>query len=268
VTAAPPIQIQIWPINRFVLYARNPRKNDAVVDRMCSSIREFGFNIPVLARSDGEVGDGRLRIKAARKLRVEEIPVILCYEWSAAQVKAFRLMVNRSVSWASWDDELLALELQELSESDFDRSLTGFDPGKIDALLVDPEDDEKATLRKRCRRTRYRARAISGSAGTPRPVWRRYEARACGPATDRPRAAANDYRSAGRYRLGFRVARPRRIEYRPWREAHVIEQDAGESQSAISGRTQLPQAPDGMATPRPLSPATRAPIGPKPLSWC
>ena len=47
------LEIQIGPIDRIVLYARNPRKNDAVVDRMCSSIREFGFKIPVLARSDG-----------------------------------------------------------------------------------------------------------------------------------------------------------------------------------------------------------------------
>jgi hypothetical protein len=138
------LEIQIWPIDRLVLYARNPRKNDAVVDRMCSSIREFGFKIPVLARSDGEVVDGHLCIKAARKLRMTEVPVILCDEWSPAQVKAFRLMVNRSVSWASWDDELLALELQELSEADFDLSLTGFDPGEIDHLLVDPEDDERA----------------------------------------------------------------------------------------------------------------------------
>jgi DNA modification methylase len=144
VTTAPPLEIQIWHIDRLVLYARNPRKNDAVVDRMCSSIREFGFKIPVLARSDGEVVDGHLRIKAARKLRITEIPVILCDEWSLAQVKAFRLMVNRSVSWASWDDELLALEFQELNEADFDLSLTGFDPGEIDALLVAPEDDERA----------------------------------------------------------------------------------------------------------------------------
>ena len=48
-------QVQIWHIDRLVFYARNPRKNDAAVDRMCSSIREFGFKIPVLARSDGEV---------------------------------------------------------------------------------------------------------------------------------------------------------------------------------------------------------------------
>ena len=58
----------MWPIDRFVFYARNPRKNDAAVDRMCASIREFGFKIPVLARSDGTVVDGHLRLKAARKL--------------------------------------------------------------------------------------------------------------------------------------------------------------------------------------------------------
>lgn len=92
------LQIQIWHIDRFVFYARNPRKNDAAVDRMCSSIGEFGFKIPVLARSDGTVVDGHLRLKAARKLRswpggdISTIPVVLCDEWSEAQVKASRLM--------------------------------------------------------------------------------------------------------------------------------------------------------------------------------
>jgi ParB-like chromosome segregation protein Spo0J len=131
IKSPPPMEIQIWPIDKLVFYARNPRKNDAAVDRMCSSIREFGFKIPVLARSDGEVVDGHLRLKAARKLGswpvgdTNGIPAILCDEWTPAQVKAFRLMVNRSVTWAAWDDELLSLELQELNEADFDLSLTG-----------------------------------------------------------------------------------------------------------------------------------------------
>src|SRR5580765_1927530 len=61
-------EIRIWPVDRLVGYARNPRKNNAAVDRMCGSIREFGFKVPVLARSDGEVVDGHLRLKAARML--------------------------------------------------------------------------------------------------------------------------------------------------------------------------------------------------------
>ena len=100
-------QIELWPIDKLVAYANNPRKNDAAVDRMAASIREFGFKIPILARGSGEIVDGHLRWKAARKLGITEVPVILCDEWTEAQVKAFRLMVNRSVAWADWDEELL-----------------------------------------------------------------------------------------------------------------------------------------------------------------
>ena len=113
-------RIELWPIEKLIAYARNPRKNDAAVDRMVASIREFGFKIPVLARSDGEVVDGHLRLRAAKKVGIREIPVILCDEWTPAQVKAFRLMVNRSVTWADWDDEMLSLELADLKDMDFD----------------------------------------------------------------------------------------------------------------------------------------------------
>src|SRR5215471_16239475 len=137
-------QIEVWNIDRLVFYARNPRKNDAAVDRMVASIREYGFKIPVLARSSGEVVDGHLRLKAARKLGITEVPVILCDEWTDAQVKAFRLMVNRSVNWAEWDTDLLAQELADLKGLDFDLSLTGFDDREIDDFLSDPGDDDRA----------------------------------------------------------------------------------------------------------------------------
>jgi DNA modification methylase len=126
----------MWPIERLIPYARNPRKNDAAVDRMAASIREFGFKIPVLARSSGEVVDGHLRLKAARKLGMTEVPVILCDEWTEAQVKAFRLMVNRSVGWAEWDQDLLGLELLELKGLDFNLDLTGFNSDELDRYLA------------------------------------------------------------------------------------------------------------------------------------
>ena len=62
--------IETWSVDRLVPYERNPRKNDGAVDRMVASIQEFGFKIPVLARSDGEVVDGHLRLKAALKLGI------------------------------------------------------------------------------------------------------------------------------------------------------------------------------------------------------
>jgi DNA modification methylase len=146
--ATPPaemdIQVERWPIERLVPYARNPRKNDGAVERMVASITEFGFAVPVLARSSGEVVDGHLRLKAARKLGMVEVPVIPCDGWTDAQVKAFRLMANRSVSWAAWDLELLTAEFGDLQVQGFDLSLTGFDAREIDAFTLQPnaaEDD-------------------------------------------------------------------------------------------------------------------------------
>jgi DNA modification methylase len=139
----PRMEIVYKPIGWFKEYARNPRKNDAAVDRMCASIREFGFAVAMLCRSTGEIVDGHLRFKGAKKLGMQELPVVLCDHWTDAQVKAFRLMVNRSVTWAEWDETLLALELQEIQAADFDLDLTGFNPGEIDKLLA-LDDDEKA----------------------------------------------------------------------------------------------------------------------------
>src|SRR5882672_4097226 len=126
------MQLETWPLARLIPYVRNPRKNDQVVNRMVSSIREFGFRVPVLARSSGDVIDGHLRLKAADKLGITEIPVIVCDNWTETQVKAFRLLVNRSVTWASWDSELLSLEMLDLRGLDFDLGLTGFDTREID----------------------------------------------------------------------------------------------------------------------------------------
>src|SRR5579863_2037283 len=139
------LRIEYWPIERLAEYPRNPRRNDAAVDRMVASIREFGLAIPVLARSSGEVIDGHLRLKAARKLEAwpggdtTRIPVIPCDDWTDAQVKAFRLMVNRSVTWADWDEDALALELVDLKELDFDLGLTGFEDEEL-AQLLDAQD--------------------------------------------------------------------------------------------------------------------------------
>ena len=74
----PAVATEIWPIEKILAYARNPRKNDIAVQRMAAAIREFGFNIPVLPRGDAELVDGHLRLKAACKLGMRDIPVIRC----------------------------------------------------------------------------------------------------------------------------------------------------------------------------------------------
>src|SRR5271170_4108960 len=132
----PKLQVEYWPISRLKPYERNPRKNDKAVNQIRASIREFGFAVPILAKSDGEVIDGHLRLKGAIAEKMREVPVIPRDGWTDAQVKAFRLMVNRSVSWADWDLEALAIEFGELKALDFDLSLTGFDSREIDAFTL------------------------------------------------------------------------------------------------------------------------------------
>jgi hypothetical protein len=140
------LQIVYWPVSKLVRYIRNPRKNDTVVDRICGSIREYGFVVPILAKADGTAIDGDLRLKGAIKEGMNEVPVIVYDGWTEAQVKAFRIMVNRSVTWAEWDDELLSLELQELAAADFNLELTGFDSRELEDLLTLPDNDEQADV--------------------------------------------------------------------------------------------------------------------------
>jgi DNA modification methylase len=143
-SSTPRLRVEYWPIAKLKRYERNPRKNDAVVDRMVASIEEFGFACPLLAKSSGDVIDGGLRLKAGLKMGMTQVPVIPCDDWTDAQVKAFRLMVNRSVTWADWNLELLAAEFEELKAADFELTLTGFDAREIDAFTLrsDAAEDE------------------------------------------------------------------------------------------------------------------------------
>ncbi|MCM8626174.1 ParB N-terminal domain-containing protein, partial [Accumulibacter sp.] len=133
------LRVETWPIGRLIEYARNPRKNDHAVDQMAAVIREFGFRIPCVAQSDGRLVDGHLRLKAARKLGLDTVPVILADDLTPAQIKAFRLLANRSATWAEWDEDLLRLELEELKLDDFDLALTGFDGDELLDLLSGQE---------------------------------------------------------------------------------------------------------------------------------
>ena len=132
-------KIEHWPTSRLIPYARNPRKNDHAVDRMAGAIRDFGFRIPIIAKSTGEICDGHLRYKAALRLGLEKVPVILADDLTPAQIKAFRILANRSATWADWDEDLLRLELEELKLDDFDLALTGFDADELLEIMAGEE---------------------------------------------------------------------------------------------------------------------------------
>ncbi|WP_295443004.1 DNA methyltransferase [uncultured Thiodictyon sp.] len=138
--------LEHWPLERFIEYIRNPRVNDHAVAQVAAAIHEFGFRVPIVAKSDGLVVDGHLRLKAARKLGLETVPVLLADDLTDTQVRAFRLSVNKLAELADWDDELLRLELEGLQELGFDLDLLGFDADEIGTLLHEPESDGTAGL--------------------------------------------------------------------------------------------------------------------------
>ena len=134
--------LEYVPTDNLVFYARNPVKNDGVVDQMVASIREFGFRLPILAKRDGTVVDGHLRLKAAKQLGFTEVPVVYSDGMSDAQIKAFRLMTRNSAKWANWDEELLRLEIADLKSMDFDLKFTGFDDKELTNFINGIEDDK------------------------------------------------------------------------------------------------------------------------------
>ena len=133
------IELHHWPVGKLIPYGRNPRKNDHVIEQMAGAIQEFGFRIPIIAKSTGDVVDGHLRLKAALHLGLETVPVVLADDLTPMQIKAFRILANRSATWADWDEDLLRLELEELQFDDFDLSLTGFDDDELLEIMAGEE---------------------------------------------------------------------------------------------------------------------------------
>lgn len=130
------LKIEEWPVERLTPSTTPLRQNDAVVPRMVEALRAFGFRVPLLAKSDGEVIDGHLRLKAALALGMTTVPVILADDLTPTQVRTFRLLVNRSATWADWAEDALRVELASLQQLEVDLTLTGFDARELDAFLL------------------------------------------------------------------------------------------------------------------------------------
>ena len=134
----PALQIDYRPIESLTAYARNARTHsDEQVAQIAASIREFGFNNPVLVDGQRGVIAGHARILAARKLAMTDVPVIELAHLTDTQRRAFILAENKLAERAGWDAELLSLELEDLKLAEFDLALTGFDATEIEALLAD-----------------------------------------------------------------------------------------------------------------------------------
>ena len=114
-------------------YANNPRDNESAVEPVANSIKEFGFKVPIVATSDGEIINGHTRFKASKLLGLEKVPVIIADDLTDEQIKAFRLADNKTGEIADWNESLLIKELEELDDLDYDMGQFGFELDLDDA---------------------------------------------------------------------------------------------------------------------------------------
>ncbi len=139
------MKTEMRAIDSIKLYPKNPRKNDKAIDAVAKSLKEFGWRQPIVVDKDGIIIVGHTRWKAAKKLGMVEVPVHVASELTPAQAKAYRLADNQTNTIASWDLDLLPIELGELKDLNVDLGSLGFSDAEIDKFgcgkkgLTDPD---------------------------------------------------------------------------------------------------------------------------------
>jgi len=129
------MKAELWLISRVKPYDKNPRLNDAAVDAVAASIREFGFRHPIVVDGDGVIICGHTRFKAAQKLGLEKVPIHVAKELTPEKIKACRIADNKTSELSEWNYDLLPIELGELQGMNYDLGLLGFDKDELAALL-------------------------------------------------------------------------------------------------------------------------------------
>ncbi len=138
-------------LEKIIPYSRNPRQNQHI-DKVAGSIKEFGFQQPIVVDIDNVIIVGHTRYLAAKKLGMTQVPVIIADKLSKNQVKAYRIADNRVSEESTWNNELLNLELLDLQKQEFDLDSLGFEQNELnkifnqdDPLFVSPEQSGMET---------------------------------------------------------------------------------------------------------------------------
>jgi ParB-like chromosome segregation protein Spo0J len=138
--AWPADKIERRSIDDVVPYERNARVHSPEqIEQIAKSIREFGFTMPILVAEDGTIIAGHGRLEAARSLGLDEVPVIVAKGWTDEQRRAYTIADNQLALNATWDDDMLRIELADLHAESFDLGLIGISGSELDRLLTIPE---------------------------------------------------------------------------------------------------------------------------------
>lgn len=140
------LMVEYVDLKSLKAYTNNAKRhNEKQLQALAASIRQFGFNNPVLIDENNEIIAGHGRIEAAKIIGLTEIPIIRLNHLSDVQKRAYRLADNKINELGGWNEDILKLELSELETicTDFDVTLTGFDTVELDVLLDDDKEKHK-----------------------------------------------------------------------------------------------------------------------------
>ena len=141
------LNVEYRKVEALIPYARNPRTHaEGQIAKIAASIVEYGWTNPILVDGDNGIIAGHGRLAAARKLGLDQVPVIELAHLTVSQKRALVIADNRLALDAGWDEEMLALELAELSESGYELALTGFDNSELERLLSTTFEDDAAEV--------------------------------------------------------------------------------------------------------------------------
>ena len=135
------MNIQEMEITKIIPYINNPRKN-LNIDKVASSIKEFGFQQPIVVDEENIIIVGHTRFEAAKKLGLEKVPVTIA-KLSKNQAKAYRIADNRLNQDASWDTKLLNLEFNDLLGDNYNLDHLGFTNDELDNLFLKDEKESE-----------------------------------------------------------------------------------------------------------------------------
>lgn len=135
------LKIEMWPVGRPLFYNNNPRNIDKAVNRVAASISAFGFRAPIIVDGNGVIIAGHTRLMAARKLALDEVPVIVRADLTQEQADALRLIDNKIAEASEWDSKLLKFELNQLKLEGFEMDLFGFTTEKPKGEEIAKEDE-------------------------------------------------------------------------------------------------------------------------------
>lgn len=140
------MQIVYKNVDELIPYVNNPRINDHAVDTVASSIKNFGFKVPIIIDAKNEIVAGHTRLKAAKKLGMKEVPAIVADDLTDEQIKAYRLVDNKTGEFADWDFDVLTAELDgitmDMEDFGFGEQLPDID---IDGIFEEHIDEYKVS---------------------------------------------------------------------------------------------------------------------------